>query len=56
MGDLYYEPTMYGIEDVTIGNGGDAFGARVYYPSDDGTVFDVAIRPGTYPLVAFAHG
>lgn len=21
MGDLYYEPTMYGIEDVTIGNG-----------------------------------
>jgi len=56
MSDLYYEPTMYGIEDVTIGTGNGAFDARIYYPSDDGTVFGVPIRPGTYPLVAFAHG
>jgi dienelactone hydrolase len=54
--DLYYEPTMYGIEDVTVGQGDGAFAARIYYPSNDGTVFDVPIRPGTYRLIAFAHG
>jgi hypothetical protein len=55
--DLYYEPVFYGIEDVDgVPDGGRNFTLRIYYPTFDGTVYDVAIRPGTYPLVAFAHG
>lgn len=55
MVDLYEEPTLYGIQDVTVPGGTD-FPMRIYYPSDQGAVFGVPIRPGTYPLVAFAHG
>jgi hypothetical protein len=59
MADLYEDPTLYGIEDVTVPSdelGGSSFPMRIYYPSDQGGVHSVAIRPGTYPLVAFAHG
>jgi hypothetical protein len=52
----YYNPVMYGINDVTIPDGKVGFGARIYYPSDEVEVRDVQILNGTYPLVAFAHG
>jgi hypothetical protein len=56
MANLYEEPILYGIEDVTVPAEGGEFRMRIYYPSDEGSVFGVPIRPGTYPLVAFAHG
>lgn len=56
MTDLYYEPVFYGIRDVTIPADGGDFGARIYFPSYDGAVWTAPIRPGTYPLVVFAHG
>jgi hypothetical protein len=56
MTDVYESPTLYGIEDVTVPTDGGDFAMRIYYPSDVGAVFGVPIRPGTYPLVAFAHG
>jgi hypothetical protein len=56
MADLYEEPTLYGIQDVSVPAEGADFPMRIYYPSDEGSVFGVPIRPGTYPLVAFAHG
>jgi hypothetical protein len=56
MADLYQEPTLYGIQDVSVPAEGADFPMRIYYPSDEGSVFGVPIRPGTYPLVAFAHG
>lgn len=52
----YYSPVMYGINDVTISDGESSFEARIYYPSEEVEVRDVAILRGTYPLVAFAHG
>ncbi|HSJ28999.1 MAG TPA: hypothetical protein VLB67_12390 [Acidimicrobiia bacterium] len=52
----YYSPVMYGINDVTIPDGSSSFEARIYYPSEEVEVRDVAILRGTYPLVAFAHG
>jgi len=55
MADLYFDPVKYGINDVRISDGAD-FRARIYYPSTEGSVFDVQVRPGRYPLVAFAHG
>jgi dienelactone hydrolase len=56
MADLYQEPTLYGIQDVTVPAEDADFPMRIYYPSDQGDVLGVPIRPGTYPLVAFAHG
>jgi hypothetical protein len=56
MADLYADPTLYGIEDVTVPSDSGDFPLRIYYPSDQGGVHGVAVRPGTYPLVAFAHG
>lgn len=56
MADLYQEPVLYGIEDVTVTAEDGDFRMRIYYPSEDGSVFGVPARPGTYPLVAFAHG
>jgi hypothetical protein len=56
MVDLYREPVLYGIDDVTVSGEGGTFGMRIYYPSEEGSVFGVPIRPGTYPLVVFAHG
>lgn len=53
---LYDDPVFYGIRDVTIPADGAAFAARIYFPSHDGAVFTAPIRPGTYPLVVFAHG
>jgi hypothetical protein len=53
---LYYSPVFYGINDVTIPEAGGSFGARIYYPSEEDGVFDVSVRTGEYPLVAFAHG
>ncbi|MGK6307409.1 hypothetical protein [Variovorax sp. DT-64] len=54
---LYYNPVLYGLNDVTIPeNGGGTFGARIYYPSEEEEVRDVAVREGIYPLIAFAHG
>lgn len=53
---LYYEPVFYGIRDVTIAADGGDFAARIYFPSHDGAVWTAPIRPGTYPLVVFAHG
>lgn len=53
---FYYNPVMYGINDVMISDGSSRFGARIYYPSDEVEVRDVRIINGTYPLVAFAHG
>lgn len=52
----YYNPVMYGINDVTIPDDDGSFEARIYYPSEEVEVRDVAILRGTYPLVAFAHG
>ncbi|WP_027668930.1 alpha/beta hydrolase [Rhizobium leguminosarum] len=52
----YYNPSPYGINDVTIPEGSGSFGARIYYPSDEMEVRDVPYRDGIYPLVAFAHG
>lgn len=52
----YHSPVMYGINDVTIPEGDSSFEARIYYPSEEVEVRDVAILRGTYPLVAFAHG
>ena len=54
--DLYSEPVSYGINDLSIPSPTGGFNARMYYPSFEGTVRDVAIRPGKYPLLAFAHG
>ena len=56
MPSLDYSPVFYGIQDVTVESGSTQFANRIYYPSFDGTVFDAPIRPGTYPLVVFAHG
>ena len=56
MADLYQDPTLYGIVDVTVPAQGGGFAMRIYYPADQGGVHGVPIRPGTYPLVAFAHG
>lgn len=53
---FYYNPVMYGINDVIIPDGDSGFGARIYYPSEEVEVRDVPILNGTYPLVAFAHG
>jgi hypothetical protein len=53
---LYYNPVMYGINDVTIPHGDGSFGARIYYPSEEVEVLNVAVRKGMYPLIAFAHG
>jgi pimeloyl-ACP methyl ester carboxylesterase len=53
---FYYSPVLYGINDVTIPDGSSNFEARIYYPSVEDEVLDVPILPGTYPLVAFAHG
>ncbi len=54
---LYYSPVYYGISDVVVTpvqGGGGSFGARIYYPSEEMEVRDVPIRPGIYPLIAFA--
>ena len=54
---LYYSPVLYGINDVIIPEtGGGTFAARIYYPSEQVEVRDVAVREGIYPLIAFAHG
>lgn len=53
---LYYSPVYYGLNDVVISDAAGDFEARIYYPSDEEEVRDVAVRPGIYPLVAFAHG
>lgn len=53
---LYYSPVPYGLNDVTIPEPGGSFSARIYYPSEEVEVRDVAVRDGVYPLIAFAHG
>ena len=51
--DLYSDPVLYGIEDVTLPGGRPAW---VIYPSDDGAVLAAPIPPRTYPLVVLVHG
>jgi hypothetical protein len=56
MAEYYYSPVLYGIHDVTASGSSGQFGLRVYYPSDDGAVWEAPIRPDDYPLIVFAHG
>lgn len=56
MANLYYEPVYYGVEDVIVQGDARSFGLRIYYPSENDTVWEVPIRRGEYPLVVFAHG
>lgn len=51
--DLYINPVLYGVEDVTLPGERPAW---VIYPSEDGAVWEAPIRPGTYPLIVFVHG
>ena len=54
---LLYEPVFYGIEDFSYTSvGGQSHQARLYYPALDGTVHNIPILPGNFPLVSFAHG
>jgi hypothetical protein len=62
MSALYWNPTYYGIDDVTVGPGAftssgstEPFAARVYFPTDYSTL-PISIRPGTYRLIVFTHG
>jgi len=56
MANLYYEPVFYGIEDVIVQGNARSFGLRIYYPSENDTVWEVPLLRGEYPLVVFAHG
>ena len=56
MADLYYSPVSYGIHDLDASGETGQFGLRVYYPSEEDTLYNATIRPGLYPLVVFAHG
>lgn len=56
MADLYYTPVHYGIHDLTATGNTGSFGLRVYYPSDEESVDNAAIRPDDYPLIVFSHG
>jgi pimeloyl-ACP methyl ester carboxylesterase len=65
MTDLFLFPGNYGFDDVQIpvdgdsyepSSGGEGFGARIYYPTEEIGTRNARIRSGPYPLVIFAHG